>query len=283
MNRHQPIQPKLAFTNENGELVILHSSGFFSCCTIRLRKIINYYNEYKKLPVVDSSNQWSSYKDEPGDISSKLFTTLDVDVPNSQTVEYSSADWEDQFSNYTNINYDDVGVFTRKYFTHSDEVNELAQALINKYNIDLDNTIAICYRGTDKRMETNIPTHDDMIEKIQSVHNQYPNHKLLIQTDEVGFTEYVKTKIPDFIQFTEVTKVASNKRATQFHIPIGGRLLHAQTFLAIMQILSRCDKVILNSGNVGMWVSLFRNNTDGVYQYLNIHGSNTLLKNHWIS
>jgi hypothetical protein len=122
-----------------------------------------------------------------------------------------------------------------------------------------------------------------MIEKIQSVHNQYPNHKLLIQTDEVGFTEYVKTKIPDFIQFTEVTKVASNKRATQFHIPIGGRLLHAQTFLAIMQILSRCDKVILNSGNVGMWVSLFRNNTDGVYQYLNIHGSNTLLKNIWIS
>ena len=52
----------------DNRIVVDHNAGFFSCCTIRLQKIVDYYNENKIFPIVDSTNQWAFYKDKPGDI-----------------------------------------------------------------------------------------------------------------------------------------------------------------------------------------------------------------------
>ena len=46
------------------------------------------------------------------------------------------------------------------------------------------------------------------------------------------------------------------------------RKTHAQTFLAVLSIISESAKIILNSGNVGMWACLYRGHTKGVLQYL---------------
>jgi hypothetical protein len=44
-------------TKPNHEVTILHNAGFFSCCSVRLHMIIQYFNSYKKLPqIVNSSN-----------------------------------------------------------------------------------------------------------------------------------------------------------------------------------------------------------------------------------
>ena len=44
-------------------LKITHNAGFFSCCSIKLKKIIEYYNNNKKIPnKVDSSEQFKLYK-----------------------------------------------------------------------------------------------------------------------------------------------------------------------------------------------------------------------------
>ena len=154
--------------------------------------------------------------------------------------------------------------------------------LLVKYDIDPTRTIAVCYRGTDKKTETGLPSYDGMIDKIQQIHKQYPTHKILIQTDEIGFTEYVKTKIPDFIQFGDVIKVTTDKTATQFYVEAGHKLEHAQTFLAIMYILSSCSNLIINSGNVGMWLCLFRHNTNGVSQYFKSKDSKKIDEKCWL-
>ena len=45
------------------KLIINHNSGFFSCCSIRLFKIIEYMKKYKKTPdIIDSSRQFLNYK-----------------------------------------------------------------------------------------------------------------------------------------------------------------------------------------------------------------------------
>ena len=42
---------------------IQHNSGFFSCCSVRLNKIVDYINLEKKIPnIVDSSKQFKWYK-----------------------------------------------------------------------------------------------------------------------------------------------------------------------------------------------------------------------------
>ena len=269
MDRHLPYQPNLAFTDDNGKLIILHNSGFYSCCSIRLRKIINWYNEYKKLPIVDSSKQWGMYKDKEEDISLKFFTPSDIlDKEYTTYIDFSKDIIEDQFSSYSKINFNDVSFFIKKYYTPSKEVKTIEKELVNKYHIDTNKTIAVCYRGTDKKREVNIPSYQEMFDKIKTIQHKYPNHKLLVQSDEQEFIDASKIEFPNLIHFQESRKVSSNHRAVQFYFPQGEKVHHAQVFLAIMQILSKCDRVILNSGNVGMWICLFRNSTKGVSQYL---------------
>lgn len=266
MNRHLALQPKLAYVNDDGILVVKHSSGFFSCCTIRLRKIINYYNEYKHLPVVDSSEQWHMYKDTVGDITHRLFTAIDNNYEFSNPVVFSYDTCEDQFSDFALINYSDVNLFVKKYFTVSSEIDGIKAQLLFKYGIDTTKTIAVCYRGCDKRTESNVPLHATVIDNIQSLQAQYPVYDLLIQSDEIEFYESLDAASIKYIQFTETPKVHADQRASQFYIPYGMRLSTAQTFLAVMQILSSCDILMTNSGNVGMWLHLFRGHANNTIQ-----------------
>jgi len=282
MNRHNVDQPHRAYVDANKKLIITHSSGFFSCCTIRLRKIINYYNEYLTFPVVDSSRQWSMYKDQPGDISQMFFNTIDIAEPPTIPVTFSTDVVEDQFSNYSMINFLDVGKFIKKYFSVSDDVKKFEEYLIQKYKIDVNNTIAVCYRGTDKKTETGIPTYTDIEEKIQVLKNQFPNHAIIIRCDETEFCTYMHKKYPDIIFFEELRTVPSNARSVQFYVPQGKKVTTAQMFLATTQIFSKCSHVILNSGNVGMWICLYRNSMTGVSQYLNTNDSKRYTINNWI-
>jgi len=78
----------------------------------------------------------------------------------------------------------------------------------------------------------------------------------------------------------ETKKLNKTTNAVQYTIPKGSRLENAQTFLSVMSLISDCSDVILNSGNVGLWICLFRKNSDNVSQYLNKINSNT--KAEWL-
>jgi hypothetical protein len=245
-----------------------HSAGFFSNSGVRLRKIIDFYNKNLIFPEVDSSQQYFLYKDYDNDVVGKFFKTKDI-TANLNPTEYSKSKDADQFSDFSQVNYEFVSFFIDKYFSPSDEVLHMENMIIKKYGIDLKNTIAVCYRGNDKSTETNIPSYEDMEIKIQEVRNIYPNHKLLIQSDEIEFYYFIRERFDNLIFIDETVKINKSQTATQHKVPIGFRVVNAQIFLAVIQIISKCDKVITNSGNVGMWICLYRNNANGVYQYLN--------------
>ena len=66
-------------------LTITHNAGFFSCCTIRLIEIVNFFNNNKNLPtIVDSSRQFDFYKSKPEDLSKFYFTEKE------NNIEYNS-------------------------------------------------------------------------------------------------------------------------------------------------------------------------------------------------
>jgi hypothetical protein len=228
-------------------------------------EIIRFYNKNKIFPIVDSSNQWSVYKDQPGDVTNSFFKSNDeVElIETLNEIDYG-------LSEYSLLDFKNLNFFTKKYFSPSDKVLEMYNFLLKKYSINFDKTIAVLYRGNDKHKETNLPSHSDMIEKIDELVLKYPNHKLLIQSDEVDFYKSVMEKYPNFIYFTEVIKMNKNDySAIQYIVPNGQRTEQAIIFLAIMILISKCSKLVLNSGNVGMWCTLFRGKSDGVYQYLN--------------
>jgi len=124
-------------------LKITHNAGFFSCCNMRLHKIINYFNNNKRLPqLVDSSAQFALYKPVYmiyNDITEDFF--INNTNNNKNNILYEKDVFirndiiEDQFSNYKTLNIEDIKPFIQKYFSPSQEIMEIQSILIKKYNI----------------------------------------------------------------------------------------------------------------------------------------------------
>lgn len=255
-------------------LVVAHDFGFFSCCTIRLRLIIDFFNQNGELPIVDSSKQWSSYKDDPpiySDITHLLFNTKYSKLIKKK-IEFSSLckgkifedEVEDQFSDYNLINFNDVNPFIDMYFSPSDEIIENINFLKIKYSIDPKNIISVLYRGNDKSNEVFVPSYDKFMKKIDESKDRLPSHKLLIQTDEEDFCNFVLSKYPDSIVINELERIKKSNTAIHFLTPIGKRFNLAKNFLSVMIIIGKTSNIITNIGNCGMWACLFRGNTNNV-------------------
>jgi hypothetical protein len=277
------------------------NAGFFSCCTDILRQLTKYHYENKKLPILDSSEQWELYKDDgledfsifwfglvlsktDGDISENFFKQTDsFDEFNheafSSEYNYPTKCDEDQYSDYRNINYQYIGKLIDTYFKPSEKVTEIFNNLINKYNIDLSKTISILFRGNDKRLETNLPTYDELLSKTLELLSEYPDYDILVQSDEFEFCEFMKQKLNKVIIIEETKKINRTNTAIQYTLKKGERVIMAQTFLSVIQIIANSSHVILNSGNVGLWSCLYRKNFNGVHQYLSRINTNNKI---WI-
>jgi hypothetical protein len=247
-------------------LNITHNAGFFSCSTVALNRIIEYHNSFNSLPITNRNQQYSLYKDKDDDDISNFFIE-NVDELNIEPSFLVRSDIEDQFVDYSLINYDYVTKLVNMYFKPTSEVYEIMNRITDKYNIDTSKTISILYRGNDKSRETILPSYEEMLDKINEVINENPNHKILVQTDEIDFSEFISSKI-DVIVIKESKMIKKGNTAIQYKTEIGEKVSNAKIFLAIMNLISRCDKVILNSGNVGLWTCLYRGNNNGVYQFI---------------
>ena len=256
-----------------------HDAGFFSVCNINLRTILGHYSNTKEFCIIDTKSQWNYYKDQAEDVYNKFFSFKD-DVFDVEIKRFSESNDEDQFSDYGLINYDFITPFVKKYFYPNEEVLYIKKNLIEKYDLETNKLISVCYRGNDKSKETNLPTYSDFELKLDEISSNFPDHKILIQSDEKEFCDYFKRKNQNYIVIEEIEKIISTPySAIQYSIPQGTKIKNAQTFLAIMMIMSESDIVITNSGNVGLWICLYRGNNKNVHQFLSPKGTD---KKEWI-
>lgn len=251
---------------KTNKLVVTHDAGFFSCCTIRLQSIIKFFNETGILPVVDSSRQWSNYKDdkEYSDITDKLFKTKNTTIEKKEIV-FNFDGKEDQFGDYSLINYNDLVFFVDKYFSLADNVVEKTNYYINKYDINLEETISVIYRGNDKGSEIHLPSFESYLNKLNDIIKHYPQKKILIQTDENEFCDFMLSKFPDAIVIQELKRINRYHTAIQFVTPIGEKFNLAINFLSVLFLISQTSVVLTNKGNVGLWCCLYRGNKNNVY------------------
>lgn len=240
-------------------LVVKHSAGFFSCYTIRLSHIIGYFNDNRKCPEkVDSSQQFMDYKNDRG----RDYTYEYIKLNESLMIEYNKAiqitneNREPQFSNYKNINFKDITPFIVKYFSPSDTILKIVSDLESKYMLDYANLAGFYYRGTDKIIETNICDVDSYIEKAIQIKKDNPTIKFLITSDEIHVINLFRTHFPDVIVIEELLH------------NMGRSFIHSQLFLANVLIMSKAKHLICSSGNVSLWMTLFRGHNNNIHQYL---------------
>ena len=250
-------------------LKITHNAGFFSCCTIRLLEIINYFNLNKELPLrVDSSVQFDVYKNENIDITNDFYQTNDNFIEYKEYINVSKSEDEEQFSNYDDLNFELIIPFVYKYFDLSKEAKDRVNFFTNKYNIDFDNTCSVFYRGLDKVTETEIGDYNHYIEKCKWILSNNKDIKFLIQTDELNFQETFLKIFPNSLIINELPTLKKQITVMHNHIPREKRVNFAIDLLASTYIVSKCKFLVTHSGNCGLWAVLFRGNTINTYQFI---------------
>ncbi len=239
---------------------IYHDCGFFSCCSVRLGAILFYFNQYKTLPDrIDSVEQFNLYVSEHRhlymDLAKIYFRESDdglkcITKLSSIKVLDGHSSWLD----YRTLQFDEVAPFIRKYFTVNSRIRieEIIQAIERKYNLDYENICTVYYRGTDKRPETKVASHEEFIDKARELHRK--NMTFLLQTDEVGFREEFSRAFPDSIVINEVDNP--------------NKFIHSLYLLSIVKIMSKTKHIICGSSNVSLWIVLYRGNANNVHQYL---------------
>jgi hypothetical protein len=261
--------------DKNKILKITHNAGFFSCCTQRLRRIIDFYNENKICPLVDSSEQFLFYKTNPNiDITDIFFDgVFDSNIEFSDKVFFTKLEnkidhHSDQFTDYHLLNFDKINPFVEKYFKISSVIERKYIYFNKKYNLNYDNLCAVFYRGNDKHTETIIGGYDEYIKKAKEIKLKNSDTEFLVQTDDELFLKAFLLEYPNSIYFDELPRIHDKNTTVHYKLPIHNRTNAAIDFLCVTYIISKCNKIITHSGNCGLWSVLFKGNSEGIIQYL---------------
>lgn len=253
---------------------ITHNSGFFSCCSYRLFKIIEYFNKKKCLPeTIDTTNSFTWYKPEnrlEQDIITDYFTLTADEIEYNKNIELSQKVFDVQFYDYKKLYFDDFNPFINKFFTPSDDILSIVSSIENKYNLpDYKNLCVLFYRGNDKMKETIPPSYSDFFRKALELKRKNENIRFLLQSDESEFLTAMLKLFPDSIVFIDQIRHINKDCDTVDRVYYGNNYNFSKNFLAIIIIMSKCSHIICTSGNCSLWVIFFRGNANNVIQYLN--------------
>lgn len=255
-------------------IVITHNAGFFSCCSVRLHYIVDCINKIHQLPVnVDSSAMFRWYKQHTtADITYVYFMHYDAMpfIGNNILNTYIDYNWDHQFKDYSTLEYDKICPLIEKYFTPSEEINQIITHMENKYKLDYSNICVLFYRGNDKNRETSICGYDEYVEYARRIQQENPTVQFLIQSDETEFIELMRSLFPKCsFFFKEETRHMNRCMNTVDFVMQETNFLYSKYYLAITKIMSKCNMIVCGSGNCSIWIMFYRGHCKNTYQNLN--------------
>ena len=270
---------------QNKTMVIEHNYGFYSNCSVRLKFIFKYFNIKRELPeYIDTTPSFSWYKEkgkDDNDVFYDLFMKpceageTGLNIPYTHHINY----YDFQFDNFKEFAIiDEIIPFIKRFYMPRYEIIQILSAMLQKYNIDYDNTCAIFYRGNDKAGEMILGDYDDFIAKAQKVQEDNPGMRFLIQSDETEFIYKCKQNLQNCVVFEdEIRHISRSQNGHVDRIDLDN-YTYAKYFLAIIIIIAKCKHLIMNSGNISMWIYFYRH----MYNSKNAHNFHQSLKNAWV-
>ena len=250
-------------------LIIKHNSGFFSCCSVRLDNIVKYFNQNRTLPlIVDSSAQFDWYKpprSHKASIVETYFTTDLSGIPFRGPINYGH--WF-QLIDYKKIEFKAIQPFVTKYFSPSQEIQDIVTSLESKYSLDYSNLCVLFYRGNDKITETELSSYDEYLAKANEIQEQNPSIRVLLQSDETEFLDLFSEKFPTSFYFKDEIRHIKKANTSVDKVFPQDNYQFSKYFLAITLCMAKCKYVVCGSGNCSIWIALYRGNTEGMYQHL---------------
>jgi hypothetical protein len=246
---------------------LTYNAGLLSCSTVTLsditasgRKVTKIKSNfgmslYKKWLL---RNNWKSY------FQTLLHTnSSQLEFTEGKTYPKDIHDWWGK--DYSAIPFKDVLATVGLLFRLSPKVVKLSDGFVEKYGINLEETIGVHYRGTDKQTEIETPSLTEFISQARQFMQEMANPRILLLTDEPDVVVGFEAAFPNAV-------ITINELATP-----GGSLgahtrdskepeVQGQIFLAILSLVSKCKKVVTHTGNGALWEVLLRGSTEGLKQ-----------------
>jgi hypothetical protein len=238
--------------------------GVTSCMMVRLDNVIRYYNEYEtNFPdTINSTNQFSMYKDFSGDdVSSWLFSKYEK--PDFKIIEpliHFNHGW--QYGWLDEVHIEELCKINSAINPLSYRVMQISEEISG---IIKDRT-CVLYRGNDKSCEVARTPYESMI----SIAKESGATSFFVQTYENEFFQYFKDRFPDTICYDKIPRINKNPDSYVM-VPVGQKKDFAVNFVAALHAISKSREIIMNSGNTGFMVGLFRGHHKGIWQYNGQH------------
>jgi hypothetical protein len=207
---------------------------------------------------IDTTGSFSMYRSDPtSDVYEKYFQpSIKAQVDKVHFDRWMCA------RDYTQLPLERFLPSITQWFTFRDFVTERSFSLQAKYGVDPDRTLAVFYRGTDKKTENPLEDPQTIARLVNKLAAGYDS--VIVQTDDQSIYEHLVREIDrDVIVFSELPRYSSDSdphTSLQFHDP---ELL--EDFLSAVLLITRCKTVILTTSNVSLWIALFRGRTKGLF------------------
>jgi hypothetical protein len=246
---------------------LTYNAGLLSCSTVTLsditasgrtvRKIKSNFGMslYKKWLL---RNNWKSFFESPLETHSSQLASAE-----SETYPKDIHDWWGK--DYSTIPFKAVQETIGLFFRLSPEVVKFSDSFVEKYGINLEETIGVHYRGTDKQTEIETPSLTEFISQTRQFMQEMANPKILLLTDEPDVILGFEAAFPKAV--ITINELAAPGGSIGAHILDSKEPeVQGQIFLAILSLVSKCKKVVTHTGNGALWEVLFRGSTDGLKQ-----------------
>ena len=174
------------------------------------------------------------------------------------------------------INFNIINSVLDRYYNLSDECEKMLNDMIEKHDLDFENTTFIWARKTDKISESDIPTADDYFRVLKE--NNLLDKKIILQTDDV-------TVLDDFnnlgVNFTTLNELPYSPTNDGFHIRLHrisdfifrrtfgiSKVEYLQRLLCLVKLASRFKNVLIYPGNLTTVIPIFRGNFNNTYSFV---------------
>lgn len=261
-----------SYNLRDGTLFCSFQSGFFSTCSVTLWHIAEVLKRTGEMPErIDFSEAFRWFRNaqqtsDASDMYPLFFSPGAIDVTRGLTwlprVSYHGL--------YYWIDYRRFNLVMQRYFHPSERAREFQSKWIDRYDINLAKTIAVIYRGTDKSTELALASPLAYVDQARTILKRHPDFRILIQTDELVVRDLFVEEFGSRCFFIEDMPVS--RHGVVVHELDDASLQRDRgefgvMLVAVTELLSRAAFVVNHTGNLALWVCLWRGRSSGVVQF----------------
>lgn len=230
-------------------------TGVTSELSCRLHAAAEYHRIHGHLPeTIDSSAQFWLYRDKPAqDVASLLLGPVQAgEVPRTDFDHGWCFGWCDEMGIDKGL-----GQMAQAACAPSEHVRTLS----GYFKEIIGDRAVVVYRGNDKVKDAPLVDYETVVEMARDTGAS----RFLVQTDELDFLEHFRAHFPDTTHFVNFPMIRRNPNAYVLPPP-GQRVQFAMEFFAAVIALGSACQLVIVTGNIGMWCTLFRGHTRDVWQ-----------------